>query len=99
MPTLVICTPTPSFAEQAAPHLAEEQRVLTALKAEGLLREAWLPDGPGAVLLFEDDVEVETALARLPLVGAGLITTQLTRLTELPLPEEAEGRRALGPEA
>ena len=85
MPTLVICTPTTSFAEQAAPLLADEQRVLAQLHEEGLLRHAWLPDGPGAVLLFENDVDVQSALARLPLVAAGLITTQLTRMTELAL--------------
>jgi len=53
MKTLVICRPRPGvLPADIARHAAAEMAGLAALKADGLLVEAYSPGGPGAILVF-----------------------------------------------
>lgn len=54
---------------------------LAALKADGLLVEAYSPGGPGAILVFQAGrPEAQDALAALPLVTAELIDLEIIEL-------------------
>ena len=58
---------------------------MRTLRDEGLLREAWSPGGPGAILVFDGERDdIEAGLASLPLIKSGLIDTELIELHEFP---------------
>ena len=68
-----------------ARHAAAEMAGLAALKADGLLVEAYSPGGPGAILVFQASrPEAEDALAALPLVAAELIEAEIIELRPFP---------------
>ena len=82
MKALVLCRPRPGVdRDQIAPHAAGEMAALRPLKAEGTLLEAYSPDGPSALLIFDGERPVvEAAVACLLLVHAGLIDAELIEL-------------------
>jgi hypothetical protein len=82
----VICRPEPGATPaDFAPHAAAEMTAVRQLRAQHGLSEAYLLGGPGAVLVFDADrSEVEPALATLPLVQAGLISTEVIELHPFP---------------
>jgi muconolactone delta-isomerase len=88
MMALVICRPVPG-ADQAsfASLVPAESAALGRLKAQGSLTQAWSPGRPGAVLMLEvrDEAEAADITAGLPLVTAGLITTEILPLHPLML--------------
>lgn len=51
------------------------------MRSRGLLREAYSPGGPGAVLMFEGTRdEVDRALGELPMMRANVIQATVTEL-------------------
>jgi len=86
MKTLVICRPRPGvLPADIARHAPAEMAGLAALKADGLLVEAYSPGGPGAILVFQASrPEAEDALAALPLVAAELIEAEIIELHPFP---------------
>ena len=83
MKTLVICRPAEGVGrEQIAPHAAAELVALRELKARGVLLEAYSPGGPGAVLIFETNVNsaIDELIDTLPLYRAGLIEVETINL-------------------
>ena len=85
MKTLVLCRLRPGVTvTDIAGHRAAEMAALRQLKAEGTLAEAYSPDGPGAILIFEADKEaVEGVVSALPLVIAKLSDTEIIGLQPL----------------
>ena len=83
---LVVCRPRPGVTrEQIAPHGPDEMAALQSLKATGVLLEAYVPGGPGAVLIFDGErPSVDEAIASLPLIGAELIEAEVTELHPFP---------------
>jgi hypothetical protein len=87
MTTLAICRPRPDadmtiFAE----HVTAEGQALRELGKRGLLREAYSPGRPGAVLILDTDTDTAAGLlAQLPLAVAGLLDIELIPLTRLTL--------------
>jgi hypothetical protein len=69
-------------AADIARHAREEMRALWQLYRDGVVREMYLPSGPGAVLVLETAAtnEAEAALAGLPLAAGGLIGFELIEL-------------------
>lgn len=70
-------------AEKLAPLAADEARVAWLLHVEGSLRSVHLcPDRPGSVLLLECASldEAHATLDRLPMVQAGLIAFDVSRM-------------------
>jgi hypothetical protein len=70
-------TATMSHPDKAADYRDEETRVLTELRAEGLITSAYLrTDGQGLVGIVQgtDIAAVQTQLGRLPFVANGLMT-------------------------
>lgn len=59
-----------------------EMRALWQLYCDGVVREAYSPGGPGAVLLLETTArhDAETALSGLPLAADGVIDFELIEL-------------------
>jgi hypothetical protein len=85
---LVICRPAPDAdLARFGQLLSEELAALRRLKAEGVLTQAWSPGRPGAVLMLEvpDFAAAATVTAGLPLVTAGLITTEIIPLQPVEL--------------
>ncbi len=82
----MICRPQPGVTPaDVAPHAAAEMAAVRQLRAEHGLSEAYLLAGPGAVLVFDADrSDVEPGLATLPLVQAGLISTEVIELHPFP---------------
>jgi len=83
MRLLVRCTPRAGVdpRREIAPRSGEEISALMALRADGLLLEAYSPGGPGAVLILEAERDrVDEVLARLPLVRDGVVETEITEL-------------------
>ncbi|MBV8160316.1 MAG: hypothetical protein JO265_05280 [Acidimicrobiia bacterium] len=68
-----------------ASRIADEAASLRELQRDGVLIEAWSPGSPGAVLILEaQDTDAATAItSRLPLVAAGLVTTEVIPLHHL----------------
>lgn len=89
MKVLVVCRPVAGADQSAFVALVTPERAaLQELKARGTLVEAWSPGGrPGAVLVVEvaDVEEARWVAGELPLVAAGLITTELTSLVQIDL--------------
>jgi hypothetical protein len=83
---LVLCRPRPGVdRSQIAPHAGEEMAALRSLRADGGLREAYSPGGPGAVLIFDSErASVELAVASLPLMRAVLIEAEIIELQPFP---------------
>ena len=69
-------------APQIAAHARDEMAALWRLYRAGVVREAYSPGGPCAVLVLEvpDRASGLAAVAGLPLAGAGLIEFELTEL-------------------
>jgi len=59
-----------------------EMRTLWQLYRDGVVREAYSPGGPGAILLLETAArhDAEAALAGLPLAAGGVIDFELIEL-------------------
>lgn len=86
MKFLVICRPREDVKmDRFAALLSDEVEALRQLKARGVIREAWSPGRPGAILIVEanSESEVEGVVNRLPLATAGLIDIELSPLLEL----------------
>jgi hypothetical protein len=80
---LVVCSPREGIdpATEIMPLAGDEMEALQALRDRGLLREAYSPGGPGAVLMFEGArAEVDRALEELPMIRAGAIQAVVTEL-------------------
>lgn len=85
MTTLAICRPR-AYADLStfAKHLPAEGEALCKLSQRGLLREAYSPGRPGAVLIFDADHDTTARLlAELPLAVAGVLDIELIPLTPL----------------
>lgn len=85
---LAIGSPTARHSSEAATELMHgEMTVARQLYAEGTMREGYLDESfSRAVLLLDaaDRSEVDTQLARYPMVQAGLVHFSVTALTGLP---------------
>ena len=85
---LVICRPAPGAdLARFGQLLTEEFAALRRLKADGVLTQAWSPGRPGAVLMLAaaDAAAAGAVVADLPLVTAGLITTEVIPLQPVEL--------------
>lgn len=83
MRILVVCTPREGVdpKSEIMPLAGAEMDALRALRGRGLLREAYSPGGPGAVLVFEGSrADVNRALDGLPMMRAGVIQATVTEL-------------------
>ena len=83
MQILVVCRPVPGIDQSEFRRLVSaESAALRELKERGVLKDAWTPGRPGAVLMLTADTEDEaTAIAAtLPLAAAGLITAEVIPL-------------------
>jgi hypothetical protein len=81
-----LATGTLTDLSQAGPHQEEETRVLSELRARGLVREAFRrAAGPGVVSILEASSlqEAQEQMSRLPFVALGLLTFEYTELIEL----------------
>ena len=88
MQFLVICRPAAGGDPEEFRRLVPfETEALREQKANGALKGAWNPGGPGAVLLLEAADEDETAriVATFPLVQADEITTEIIPLHPIDL--------------
>lgn len=68
------------------PHQQEETRVLTELREQGLVREAFRrASGHGVIAILQASSleEAEVHMGRLPFVALGLLTFEYTELVEL----------------
>lgn len=85
---LAIGSPTARYTAEAAAELMHaEMAVARQLYADQTMREGYLDESSsGAVLLLDaaDPSEVETQLARYPMIQAGLISFSVTALSGLP---------------
>jgi hypothetical protein len=80
---LVICRPAEGADQTEFLRLVpEEAAALRELKASRVLTGAWSPGHPGAVLMLDvpDEAEAGRLTAGLPLVQAGLISTEIIPL-------------------
>lgn len=85
---LVVCRPVEGADQAEFRRLVPaETAALRALKGSGVLSGAWSPGRPGAVLMLDVPSEAEAARlnAGLPLVQAGLITTEIIALHPMDL--------------
>jgi hypothetical protein len=85
---LVVCRPAESGDRAEFRRLVPaETAALRELKGSGVLSGAWSPGRPGAVLMLDVPGEAEAAqiCAGLPLVRAGLITTEIIPLHPMDL--------------
>jgi hypothetical protein len=85
---LVICRPVEGGDHDEFRRLAPaETAALRDLKAKDTLVDAWSPGRPGAVLTLEvpDPGQATRIVADLPLVQAGLITTEIIPLHPIDL--------------
>jgi muconolactone delta-isomerase len=83
---LAICSPSAGAdMSRFARLLPEEGRALRELKASGTVLEAWSPGRPGAILILSaDDIsQAEDMMRHLPLAKAGLLTFELTPLSDI----------------
>jgi hypothetical protein len=81
-----LATGTLTDPSQIGPHQQEETRVLTELREQGLVREAFRKaTGPGVIgILHAPSLEeVQAHMGRLPFVALGLMTFEYTELVEL----------------
>ena len=88
MQFLVICRPAAGGDPDEFSRLVPfETEVLREQKARGTLTGAWSPGHPGAVLMLEAaDADLAARIvADLPLVEAGLITTEIIPLRPIEL--------------
>jgi muconolactone delta-isomerase len=88
MKVLAICFPVADADMESFSRLVpEEAGALRRLKTDGTVTEAWSPGRPGAVLILDvDDLKAaQRVIDELPLVGAGLITTDLIPLLDIGL--------------
>jgi hypothetical protein len=72
--------------DQIGPYLDDEKRVLTELREQGVVREAFTPTGGhGVIAIFEGPglEEVQAQVGRLPFVANGLLTFEYTEVTDL----------------
>jgi hypothetical protein len=72
--------------DQIGPYLEAEKRVLTELREQGVVREAFTPTGGhGVIGIFEGPSldAVQAQVGRLPFVANGLLTFEYTEVTEL----------------
>jgi hypothetical protein len=71
-----------------APHVADEMGALEALYLNGVVKEAYSPGGPGAVLILEvgSREHALTALATLPLAASHVIEFELIELRPFGMP-------------
>lgn len=85
---LVVCRPAEAGDQAEFRRLvAAETGALRELKSSGVLTGAWSPGHPGAVLMLDvpDAGEAARVAADLPLVRAGLITTEIIPLHPIDL--------------
>jgi len=85
---LVVCRPVEGGDQAEFRRLVPaETAALRELKGSGALSGAWTPGRPGAVLMLDVPGEAEAAdlCAALPLVRAGLITTEIIPLHPIEL--------------
>jgi hypothetical protein len=88
MQFLVICRPADGGDHDEFRRLVPfETEALREQKASGALTGAWSPGRPGAVLMLEvpDEAAAARQIATLPLVQAGLITTEVIPLHPIDL--------------
>jgi muconolactone delta-isomerase len=72
--------------DRIGPHLQEEKRVLTELRQQGLVREAFTPVGGHGVISILQAPSLEEAreqMNRLPFLAHGLMTFDYTEIIEL----------------
>jgi hypothetical protein len=72
--------------DQVGPLLEEEKRVLSDLRREGVVREAFTPaGGHGVISILEAPglTEAREQMNRLPFVAHGLLSFDFTEVTEL----------------
>jgi uncharacterized protein YciI len=72
--------------DQIGPLMEEEKRVLSELRQQGLVREAFTPvGGHGVISILEASSlqEAREQMNRLPFVAHGLLTFDYTEITEL----------------
>jgi uncharacterized protein YciI len=72
--------------DQIGPLMEEEKRVLSELRQQGLVREAFTPvSGHGVISILEAPSlqEAREQMNRLPFVAHGLLTFEYTEITEL----------------
>jgi muconolactone delta-isomerase len=85
---LVLCHPAEGADQAEFRRLVpEETAALRELKTSRELAGAWSPGHPGAVLMLDvpDEAEAERLTASLPLVQAGLISTEIVPLHPMDL--------------
>lgn len=88
MLTLVLCHPAEGADQAEFRRLVpEETAALRELKSSRVLAGVWSPGHPGAVLMLDvpDEAEAERLTASLPLVQAGLISTEIVPLNPMDL--------------
>lgn len=81
-----LATGTLTDPSQIGPHQQEEARVLTELREQGLVREAFRKAaGPGVIGILEASSleEAQAQMSRLPFVALGLLTFEYIELIEL----------------
>jgi uncharacterized protein YciI len=81
-----LATGTLTDPSQIGPHQQEETRVLTELREQGLVREAFRKAaGPGVISILEASSleEAQAQMSRLPFVALGLLTFEYIELIEL----------------
>jgi muconolactone delta-isomerase len=72
--------------DKIGPFLEEEKRVLSELRQQGLVREAFTPVGGHGVISFLEASSLQEAreqMSRLPFVAHGLMTFDYTEVAEL----------------
>ena len=82
----ILATGTLTSPGEIGPHQQEENRVLTELREQGLVREAFRKaDGPGVIGILQAASldEAQANMGRLPFVALGLLTFEYTELIEL----------------
>ena len=85
---LVVCRPVEDADQAEFRRLVPaETAALRDLKGSGALTSVWSPGRPGAVLMLDalDEAEAARLTAGLPLVQAGLITTEIIPLHPMDL--------------
>ena len=85
---LVICRPAEGADQAEFRRLVPaETAALRDLKGSRVLTGAWSPGRPGAVLMLDapDEAEAARLMAGLPLVQAGLISTEIIPLHPMDL--------------
>ena len=88
MQILVICRPAEGVDPDEFRRLVPaETAALRDLKGSSVLTGAWSPGRPGAVLTLDasDETEADRLIAGLPLVQAGLVSTEIIPLHPMEL--------------